>query len=99
MVSLRTPLAALKVHLQVAQRARVDEDRTRALAQVEAGVLRMQHLVSQLLTLARLEPEAAHAHAALEQGDVVQVAVRVCGDMANRAVQRDQSLGLEYEGP
>lgn len=96
---LRTPLAALKVHLQVAQRARVDEDRTRALAQVEAGVLRMQHLVSQLLTLARLEPEAAHAHAAQEQVDLVQVAERVCGDMANRAVQRDQSLGLEYEGP
>lgn len=53
---LRTPLAALKVQAQVARRATDDGQRNQALAQVEAGVTRMTHLVEQLLILARLDP-------------------------------------------
>ena len=53
---LRTPLAALKVQAQVARRATDEAQRNQSLAQVEAGVTRMTHLVEQLLTLARLDP-------------------------------------------
>lgn len=53
---LRTPLAALKVHTQVARLSDDDAVRARALAQIESGVDRATHLVEQLLRLARLDP-------------------------------------------
>ncbi|MEQ1661806.1 MAG: ATP-binding protein [Thiobacillus sp.] len=53
---LRTPLAALKIQAQVAQRAQTPDSQQHALAQVVAGVDRMTHLVEQLLTLARVDP-------------------------------------------
>jgi two-component system sensor histidine kinase QseC len=56
---LRTPLAALKIQAQVAQRTQPGEAQHHALAQVIAGVDRMTHLVEQLLTLARVEQGAA----------------------------------------
>ena len=55
---LRTPLAALKTHAQVAYRATDDESRNEALQQVIEGVDRATHLVEQLPTLARLDPES-----------------------------------------
>jgi two-component system OmpR family sensor kinase len=55
---LRTPLAALKLQLDMARRA-VDADRREsAYADLDAGVRRASHLVDQLLTLARIEPES-----------------------------------------
>ena len=53
---LRTPLAALKVHTQVARLSDDDAVRARELAQIESGVDRATHLVEQLLRLARLDP-------------------------------------------
>jgi len=54
---LRTPLAALAAQAQVAQRSGDDAERRHALEQVRVGVERATHLVSQLLTLARLDPQ------------------------------------------
>jgi two-component system, OmpR family, sensor kinase len=61
---LRTPLAALQLQIQVLERAQTPEDRSEALAQLRAGARRANRLVEQLLTLARLEPEAAQGEAA-----------------------------------
>lgn len=58
---LRTPLAALRIQAQVAQGAQDDEARRHALQQLVQGVDRATHLVQQLLTLARLDPDAAYA--------------------------------------
>jgi len=52
---LRTPLAALKLQAQLAERARDPADRQSALAELEVGLDRAAHLVKQLLTLAREE--------------------------------------------
>lgn len=52
---LRTPLAALKTHVQVARAAGDERTRARALTQVETAVDRAAHLVEQLLILARLD--------------------------------------------
>jgi len=54
---LRTPLAALRTQAQVARAATHDAARYHALDNVIAGCDRATHLVAQLLTLARLEPE------------------------------------------
>lgn len=51
---LRTPLAALKTHLQVALKADNEADREKALASVLESVDRSSHVVAQLLTLSRL---------------------------------------------
>ncbi|MDO5624016.1 MAG: histidine kinase dimerization/phospho-acceptor domain-containing protein [Pseudomonadota bacterium] len=56
---LRTPIAAIRMHAQVAQGAQGDGERATALAATVAGCDRATHLVEQLLQLARLEADAA----------------------------------------
>jgi len=54
---LRTPLAAIRLHTELAKNAKTREQQNESLNQVILGVDRTTHLVEQLLTLARLEPE------------------------------------------
>ncbi|MGE0384062.1 MAG: ATP-binding protein [Gammaproteobacteria bacterium] len=61
---LRTPLAAVRLQAQVLERAQGTAERTAAAADLKSGVDRAAHLVDGLLTLARLEPDAADARAA-----------------------------------
>lgn len=73
---LRTPLAALKIHTQVAQLADNPQTREHALHQLEAGVDRASHLVDQLLRLARLDPLAKlPAPFAFDLGDAAREAI------------------------
>jgi len=55
---LRTPLTALRLQLQLAERARDDETRREAHGRLREGIARAVHLVEQLLVLARLDPDA-----------------------------------------
>lgn len=54
---LKTPLAALSTQVQVALRANNDEARNQAMLKVLAGVNRSTHVVQQLLTLSRMDPQ------------------------------------------
>ena len=54
---LRTPLAAIRLHTELAKNAKNRQQQNESLDQVLHGVDRTTHLVEQLLTLARLEPE------------------------------------------
>ena len=56
---LRTPLAAVKLHAELASRATNKEDRKKAIADILLGNERTTHLVNQLLALARLEPDSS----------------------------------------
>jgi two-component system sensor histidine kinase QseC len=56
---LRTPLAALKTHAQVALKSENEIERSNALLKVIQGVDRSTHIVAQLLTLSRLNQEDA----------------------------------------
>ena len=56
---LRTPLTALKLQIQLAERAGDDAGRREAFAALQAGFERASHLVQQLLLLARQEPGKA----------------------------------------
>ena len=55
---LRTPLTAVQLQLQLVERANSAEEREVELGQLECGVQRAIHLVRQLLTMARVEPDA-----------------------------------------
>jgi len=90
---LRTPLAALKVQAQVALGASDDEVRQHALQRIIQGVDRATHLVEQLLTLARLDPEhALQDTAPLKLADVCQKSL---AEQANAARQKRIELALE----
>ncbi len=54
---LRTPLASLKIQAQVATRSDSPEERQRALDHIVSGADRATHLIEQLLTVARLDPQ------------------------------------------
>jgi two-component system, OmpR family, sensor kinase len=54
---LNTPLAAIKLQAQLTRKAQ-DSERDAALTELDTGIERAIHLASQLLQLARLEPEA-----------------------------------------
>ncbi len=55
---LRTPLAAIQIHAQVARASHDEVSRGHALEQVLAGTRRATRLMEQLLRLARLDPLA-----------------------------------------
>ena len=55
---LRTPLAAVKIHAELAKMADNKEDRIDSIEHVLLGIDRTTHLVDQILALARLEPES-----------------------------------------
>ena len=55
---LRTPLAAVRLQVELAERAQDSAARAMALTELKAGVDRAARLVEQLLTMARFEPEA-----------------------------------------
>lgn len=56
---LRTPIAALKVHAHNLHSARDAEEAEESRLRLDAGIERIERLVAQLLTLNRLEPDAA----------------------------------------
>lgn len=91
---LRTPLAGIRTHAQVALAASDDEERRSALAAVMAGTDRAAHLVEQLLMLARLETTPAMATV-----DLAALAGRLVGEFSGRAAARDTDLGLIADGP
>ena len=68
---LRTPLTALQLQIQLLERAHSPEDLREAIDALRAGAKRASHLVEQLLTLARIEPQAAvESSSAVALGDV-----------------------------
>jgi two-component system sensor histidine kinase QseC len=90
---LRTPLAGLKAQAQVALRATDNEDRRLALAQIERGVDRATHLVAQLLTLARIDPEAASSR--YEPVELIRLAAGVMAELAPAALDKHVELTLD----
>ncbi len=73
---LRTPLTAIKTHLQV---ARITQGKDAALAMdyAEEGVARLQHTLTQLLTLSQIEGPFSWDDGNLtDAGQVAQLAIR-----------------------
>lgn len=94
---LRTPLTALRLQLQLAERAASDEQRRSANATVSEGLLRATRVVEQLLTLARQEPEAAARPTATL--DLQELARQALADHAVIAEAKSIDLGLMRSEP
>jgi two-component system, OmpR family, sensor histidine kinase QseC len=93
---LRTPLAAMRTHAQVALGATSAADREAALARVIEATDRTTHLLEQLLTLARLDANAAGA--AFTTIDLRQVAAEAVALATPAALDKQIDLALD-DGP
>jgi len=92
---LRTPLAVLLTHAQVAQRARTLEEARIPLDQLVRGVERSARLSQQLLDSARLDVERhAGEQVPIELADIVAV---VTHEFETMAAQKSQSIALDTE--
>lgn len=89
---LKTPLAALSTQTQVALRAETPEARKQALLKVLASVNRSTHMVQQLLTLSRMDPEASIQQP--EQILLVKLAAEVAALLAPEAIAKNIDLEL-----
>ena len=94
---LRTPLAGLKSQTELAlasAAAGSDPDLQARLLHVHEGATRSAHLVSQLLALARAEPEAAMAQSRT-RFDLQRLAREVAAEQVPRALAAGIDLGSE----
>ena len=93
---LRTPLAALKIQAQVARASTNDAERARALDKVLDGCDRATHLVQQLLTLARLDPDDPGSKA--EACDLQLLARNAVAELAPYALSKNIDIDLAEGG-
>jgi signal transduction histidine kinase len=92
---LRTPLAALQAHVQVALRAETVQEKDVALTKLLAVVERSARLSEQLLDLARLETGNRICHnKPLDLCALIPVVIR---DFETTAAQRGQVISVETE--
>lgn len=82
---LRTPLAVLRAQWDVVKRSRSEEERARAQEQMDAGLARMDRLVTQMLALSRAESAAPVAPGSdVAWQPIVEQVMGDCLDLAHR---------------
>lgn len=91
---LRTPLAAIKTNLQVLQRARNPLERDEFIAGLGLSVERASRLVDQLLTLARLDPQAG-ATATPQKMDLAGLLAEQVAPWREQCAQRGLALTVD----
>jgi len=90
---LRSPLTALRLQLQLLDRAPDEAARIEARGRLGAAVERAIHLVEQLLSLARSEPQEMTSE--LATVDLSAAAAEAVGDTHELAQSRHVDLGLD----
>ncbi|MEY4754097.1 MAG: hypothetical protein RJA44_1772 [Pseudomonadota bacterium] len=90
---LRTPLAGLKSQTELALKENADPALRARLERVHESATRSAHLVTQLLTLARAEPESASA-LGRSRIDLRRLAQEVTAELVPRALSAGIDLGL-----
>ncbi|MBX3649747.1 MAG: sensor histidine kinase N-terminal domain-containing protein [Burkholderiales bacterium] len=94
---LKTPVAALKTQFEVALRETDPQRMREALEGIYPRLERMQRLVSQLLSLARNEPDAVSA-VTLAPLDLNALALDIATAWVPEALRRQIDLGFEDAG-
>ncbi len=94
---LRTPLTALTLQIQLAERAKTEEARQKAFGRLKDGIKRATRLVTQLLTMARLDPD--NRSQPLLPLDLTALAHSVCDELAPLAAQKNIALKAASDKP
>lgn len=90
---LRSPVAALALQTQLAERAQSDAARAAAFGELKRGIARTARLVQQLLDLARLEPGVASESPVMV--DIASLVREVVGSFAAQADAHGIDLGAD----
>lgn len=90
---LRTPVAGLKAHIELALREDEMDEVKRALGHLYTSAERLSRLVSQLLSLARNEPHNVTAN--FEPFDLNQLALHTAQEWVPHAYTKQIDLGFE----
>lgn len=93
---LRTPLAGIRTQVQVAMAARDEAEREHALRQAVRAIDRTSHLTQQLLTLARVDRDAALD---VHDVDLAQVVRAVAAELAPQAIDKEIALEVSASSP
>ncbi|RQR38427.1 MULTISPECIES: ATP-binding protein [unclassified Burkholderia] len=96
---LRTPIMGLSIQSQLLRRASTADEREQILAQIHAGTTRLGHLAEQLLTLARLEPDAQASAATSAPVDLAALCRSVVADRTRVADAHRIDLGAIVSSP
>ena len=91
---LRSPLTALKLQLQRVEKTTNEEQRAVAYSKLHERLDRTTHVVQQLLTLARQEPQGK-GQTSTATADLVALAKVCLADFAPLAETKDIDLGLD----
>lgn len=91
---LRTPLAGLKSQTEIALQSVQDPALYARLLRVHESATRSAHLVNQLLTLARAEPESLTAQDR-QRFDLLRMARELTAEWVPRALKRGMDLGMD----
>lgn len=91
---LRSPLTAVLLQAQLAERARGDDQRAVAFQRLREGLVRSKHVIEQLLALARADPESP-----VTRGDALDLAELVRSAAAAYAALADsKGIALSIAG-
>lgn len=90
---LKTPLAGLKTQAELALREKKPSKTAHALSQINQASSNLSHLVDQLLSLAKAEPEGA-AYLEVKPVDLRLLAQEITGERVTAALQKNIDLGF-----
>ncbi len=93
---IRTPIAALQLHVENAQRAVTAEEREKSLNDAMQGVRRTAKLAEQLLVLSRITAKGAKEN--FQHVLLSQVSCEVIAVHEPLLTRRGQTIGLDVEG-
>ena len=93
---LRTPLAGLKSQTEIALQSVSDPVLRARLERVHESATRSAHLVNQLLTLARAEPESLMAQNR-QRFDLARMARLLTAELVPRALRQNTDLGTDED--
>jgi signal transduction histidine kinase len=94
---MRTPLAGLRAHAQLAGMAQSQEDLAEAIKSIMVGVDRASYMLEQLLDLARIEELEGHSSDGLKAIDIGLIFHSVMSDLGPVAAARDVRIESNFQ--
>ncbi len=91
---LKTPLAALKAHAQVALGTTNATERNNALKKLAQGVDRSSHIIQQLLTMSRLVPETTLIND-MSNVNLSKLSIDIIAILAPNAIEKNIEIALD----
>lgn len=94
---LRTPISGIITHAHLALNTQQETARQKSLSNVIKGAKRLNHILDQLLTLARIDPDQLRD--SFSQVDLHSTAIEVISECSPAALEKNLELELLGEGP